>query len=45
MVYDTLVAPIPISIQPQMAEWKVSDDKLTYTFTLRDGLNGTTARR
>ena len=21
-----------------MAEWKVSDDKLTYTFTLRDGL-------
>ena len=25
-------------IQPQMADWKVSDDKLTYTFTLRDGL-------
>src|ERR1700730_13616252 len=21
-----------------MADWKVSDDKLTYTFTLRDGL-------
>ena len=31
--------PIPsFKIQPQMADWKVSDDKLTYTFTLRDGL-------
>src|SRR5438128_9419296 len=39
MVYDTLVAPDSnFKIQPQMAEWKVSDDKLTYTFTLRDGL-------
>jgi peptide/nickel transport system substrate-binding protein len=39
MVYDTLLATDSnFRIQPQMAEWKVSDDKLTYTFTLRDGL-------
>ncbi len=39
MVYDTLLAmDSSFKIQPQMAEWKVSDDKLTYTFTLRDGL-------
>ena len=39
MVYDTLVATdSSFKIQPQMAEWKISDDKLTYTFTLRDGL-------
>jgi len=39
MVYDTLVAPdSSFKIQPQMADWKISDDKLTYTFTLRDGL-------
>jgi peptide/nickel transport system substrate-binding protein len=39
MVYDTLVATDSnFKIQPQMADWKVSDDKLTYTFTLRDGL-------
>ena len=39
MVYDTLLAmDSNFKIQPQMAEWKVSDDKLTYTFTLRDGL-------
>src|ERR1700680_620273 len=39
MVYDTLLAmDADFKIQPQMAEWKVSDDKLTYTFTLRDGL-------
>ena len=39
MVYDTLLAQdANFKIQPQMAEWKVSDDKLTYTFTLRDGL-------
>src|ERR1700687_798300 len=39
MVFDTLVATdANFKIQPQMAEWKVSDDKLTYTFTLRDGL-------
>jgi peptide/nickel transport system substrate-binding protein len=39
MVYDTLLATdSKFKIQPQMADWKVSDDKLTYTFTLRDGL-------
>src|SRR6266705_7111479 len=39
MVYDTLLATdSSFHIQPQMADWKVSDDKLTYTFTLRDGL-------
>ncbi len=39
MIFDTLVAQDSnFKIQPQMAEWKVSDDKLTYTFTLRDGL-------
>jgi peptide/nickel transport system substrate-binding protein len=39
MVYDTLLAmDSHFKIQPQMAEYKISDDKLTYTFTLRDGL-------
>src|SRR3954451_9058255 len=39
MVYDTLLATdSSFKIQPQMADWKVSDDKLTYTLTLRDGL-------
>src|SRR5450631_575386 len=39
MVYDTLLATdSSFKIQPQMADWKVSDDKLTYTFTLREGL-------
>lgn len=39
MVYDTLLAmDSNFKVQPQMAEYKVSDDKLTYTFTLRDGL-------
>jgi peptide/nickel transport system substrate-binding protein len=39
MVYDTLLAEdANFKIQPQMADWKISDDKLTYTFTLRDGL-------
>src|SRR6195952_4314984 len=39
MVYDTLLATdSSFRVQPQMADWKVSDDKLTYTFTLRDGL-------
>jgi peptide/nickel transport system substrate-binding protein len=39
MIYDTLLATdSSFKIQPQMADWKVSDDKLTYTFTLRDGL-------
>ena len=35
MVYDTLLATDSnFKVQPQMADWKVSDDKLTYTFTL-----------
>jgi peptide/nickel transport system substrate-binding protein len=39
MVYDTLLATDSnFKIRPQMADWNVSDDKLTYTFTLRDGL-------
>src|SRR6202790_171120 len=39
MVYDTLLATdSSFKVQPQMADWKVSDDSLTYTFTLRDGL-------
>ena len=40
MVYDTLFAlDETMSVRPQMVDrWSVSDDKLTYTFTLRDGL-------
>jgi peptide/nickel transport system substrate-binding protein len=40
MVYDTLLAmDARLEVRPQMAEsWKVSDDKLTYSFVLRDGL-------
>src|SRR5437868_3413426 len=39
MIFDTLLAQDSnFKIQPQMAEFKVSDDKLTYTLTLRDGL-------
>jgi peptide/nickel transport system substrate-binding protein len=39
MVYDTLLATDShLNVRPQMADWKVSDDQLTYTFTLRDGL-------
>ncbi|MCW5744661.1 MAG: ABC transporter substrate-binding protein [Alphaproteobacteria bacterium] len=40
MIYDTLLAvDEKFAIKPQMLEkWSVSDDKLTYTFTLRDGL-------
>jgi peptide/nickel transport system substrate-binding protein len=39
MVYDTLVATdADFKVQPQMADWKLSDDRLVYTFTLRDGL-------
>jgi peptide/nickel transport system substrate-binding protein len=39
MVFDTLLATdSSFKVQPQMADWKISDDKLTYTFTLRDGL-------
>ncbi|MCS6779076.1 MAG: ABC transporter substrate-binding protein [Geminicoccaceae bacterium] len=39
-VYDTLVAmDAKGEIRPQMVDrWTVSDDSLTYTFTLRDGL-------
>ena len=40
MVFDTLFAmDSALKPQPQMVDkWQVSDDKLTYTFTLRDGL-------
>jgi peptide/nickel transport system substrate-binding protein len=40
MVYDTLFAiDANYKVQPQMVDtWKISDDQLTYTFTLRDGL-------
>ena len=40
MIYDTLLAvDDKLAVKPQMLEgWKVSDDKLVYTFTLRDGL-------
>lgn len=39
MVYDVLVAADGEGVvRPQMADWTVSDDKLVYTFTLRDGL-------
>ncbi len=39
MIFDTLVAMDEnFEVKPQMASWEVSDDKLTYTFTLRDGL-------
>src|SRR5205823_8093906 len=40
MIYDTLLAMnAQQEPQPQMVEkWDVSADKLTYTFTLRDGL-------
>src|ERR1700752_3443408 len=39
MVYDTLFAMDgQLRLQPQMVDaWQVSDDKLTYTFILRDG--------
>lgn len=40
MVYDTLFAQDDdLNVQPQMVDtWQVSDDKLTWTFVLRDGL-------
>ncbi len=40
MIYDTLFAlDGNLQIKPQMVDkWTVSDDKLTWTFTLRDGL-------
>ena len=47
MIYDTLFATdAKGEIKPQMVDKsEVSADKLTYTFTLRDGLRGTTASR
>ena len=50
MVYDTLFAvDEKLEVQPQMVDkWDVSADKLTYTFTLRDGLewhDGTAGHR
>src|ERR1044071_2980537 len=40
LVYDTLFSvDEQLKPQPQMVDkWSVSDDKLTWTFTLRDGL-------
>lgn len=39
MIYDTLIGiDADYHPQPQMADWSISDDGLTYTFTLRDGL-------
>jgi peptide/nickel transport system substrate-binding protein len=39
MVYDTLLGiDSSFKVRPQMADWAISDDKLTYTFTLREGL-------
>jgi peptide/nickel transport system substrate-binding protein len=40
MVYDTLFAlDRDLQVKPQMVDrWTVSDDKLTWTFTLREGL-------
>src|SRR5262249_38417820 len=40
LVYDTLVSmDSEGNFRPQMLDrWDVSNDKLTYTFTLRDGL-------
>ncbi|MCS2608077.1 ABC transporter substrate-binding protein [Halomonas dongshanensis] len=39
MIYDMLVGiDADLNPQPQMADWTISDDGLTYTFTLRDGL-------
>ncbi len=39
MIYDVLLAQdSKFQPQPQMADWTVSDDQKTYTFTLRDGL-------
>jgi peptide/nickel transport system substrate-binding protein len=40
MIYDTLFAvDEKLEVKPQMVDsWTVSEDKLTWTFTLRDGL-------
>ena len=47
LVYDTLFAlDEQLTVQPQMVgSYEISDDNLTYTFKLRDGLRGTTASR
>ncbi len=47
MVYDTLFAlDDKLEVKPQMVDkWTVSPDKLTWTFTLRDGLEWPTAIR
>jgi peptide/nickel transport system substrate-binding protein len=40
-VYDTLVVPNPddLTMEPSLAtKWETSDDNLTWTFTLRDGV-------
>ena len=41
LVYDTLFAmDEQLAVQPQMVDsYEISDDNLTYTFTLRDGLS------
>src|ERR1700756_1480578 len=43
LIYDTLFAMDgKLEVQPQMVDsWTVSDDKLTWTFKLRDGLSWT----
>jgi peptide/nickel transport system substrate-binding protein len=39
MIYDTLLGTDEkFDVRPQMADWTLSPDKLTYTFALRDGL-------
>lgn len=40
MIYDTLFAlDADLQVRPQMVEtWSVADDKVTYTFRLREGL-------
>lgn len=39
MIYDTLLGlDADYQPQPQMADWSVSEDGMTYTFTLRNGL-------
>ncbi len=40
MIYDVLLAvDEKFDVKPQMVDkWEISDDKLSYTFTLRDGL-------
>lgn len=39
MIYDTLLATDErFQVRPQMADWALSADRLSYTFTLREGL-------